>query len=219
MNFRRFDAQTIGISLDETTGEKDVLDILAVFNGGKAPGYFGVRAGGQSRGGLSGAAGADQPVPETGRLQHASFGNGNAALFAAAGKPGFIVDNFHDPARLLHDEAQRHGGDAAHFVAGIRPAASLRALSQTRGYQAIFRQLEDWLAEITGLAGLFPATQLRRARRIRRPAGHPKISRDARPAASPRVCLIPTSAHGTNPASAAMIGWDIVTVACDAGEI
>jgi hypothetical protein len=40
MNFRHFDAQTIGISLDETTREKDVMDILAVFNGGKAPEIF-----------------------------------------------------------------------------------------------------------------------------------------------------------------------------------
>ncbi len=32
-----------------------------------------------------------------------------------------------------------------------------------------------------------------------------------------KVCLIPSSAHGTNPASAAMVGMDVVVVACDAG--
>jgi glycine dehydrogenase len=31
------------------------------------------------------------------------------------------------------------------------------------------------------------------------------------------VCLIPSSAHGTNPASASMVGMDVVVVACDAG--
>ena len=37
MNFRVFDAHTLGISLDETTTDKDLVDILAVFNGGAAP--------------------------------------------------------------------------------------------------------------------------------------------------------------------------------------
>ena len=37
MNFRVFDAHTLGISLDETTMEKDLVDILSVFNGGEAP--------------------------------------------------------------------------------------------------------------------------------------------------------------------------------------
>ena len=57
MNFRLFDAQTVGISLDETTAEKDVMDILAVFNGGKAPALATSATGAQSHGGLSGAAG------------------------------------------------------------------------------------------------------------------------------------------------------------------
>ncbi len=86
---------------------------------------------------------------------------------------------------------------------------------QTRGYQKLFLQLENWLAEITGFAavslqpnagsqGEYAGLLVIRAYHERRGEGHR------------RVCLIPTSAHGTNPASAAMCGMKVVPVACDA---
>ena len=88
-------------------------------------------------------------------------------------------------------------------------------LPQTRGYQIIFRQLEEWLAEISGLAGcsLQPNSGAQGEY-----AGLLVIQKyhETRGKPGRRVCLIPTSAHGTNPASAAMAGWGIVPVACDA---
>ncbi|MCW6010758.1 aminomethyl-transferring glycine dehydrogenase [Micromonospora sp. CPCC 205371] len=87
--------------------------------------------------------------------------------------------------------------------------------SQTAGYTALISQLEGWLAEITGydavsvqpnagsqgeLAGLLAI----RAYHLSRGDAH----RD--------VCLIPSSAHGTNAASAVMAGMRVVVVACDA---
>jgi glycine dehydrogenase len=95
--------------------------------------------------------------------------------------------------------------------AKIHPFAPL---NQTRGYQKLFEQLESWLAEITGFAGISlqpnAGSQGEYAGLLVIRAYHA-----ARGEAHRNVCLIPTSAHGTNPASAAMAGMKIVAVACD----
>ena len=86
---------------------------------------------------------------------------------------------------------------------------------QAAGYAEMLRQLGDWLADITGFAavsfqpnsgaqGEYAGLLAIRAYHASRGQGH----RD--------VCLIPSSAHGTNPASAQMMGMRIVVVACDA---
>ena len=86
---------------------------------------------------------------------------------------------------------------------------------QARGYQKLFADLEKWLSEITGFAavslqpnagsqGEYAGLLVIRAFHESRGEGHRHI------------CLIPTSAHGTNPASAAMCGFKVVPVACDA---
>jgi len=86
--------------------------------------------------------------------------------------------------------------------------------SQTAGYEALVAQLEGWLAELTGydavsvqpnagsqgeLAGLLAIRGYHRSRG--------DAHRD--------VCLIPSSAHGTNAASAVMAGMRVAVVACD----
>ena len=84
---------------------------------------------------------------------------------------------------------------------------------QTIGYREICEQLEDWLEEITGFAGIslqpnagsqgeFAGLLAIREYHASRGEGHRNI------------CLIPTSAHGTNPASAVMAGFKVVSVAC-----
>jgi glycine dehydrogenase len=84
---------------------------------------------------------------------------------------------------------------------------------QARGYRQLFTQLEGWLAEITGFAavclepnagsqGEYAGLLVIREYLRGRGEGHRN------------VCLIPTSAHGTNPASAAMAGFKVVAVAC-----
>lgn len=87
-------------------------------------------------------------------------------------------------------------------------------VAQTKGYQELFHQLGSWLAEITGLSAVSlqpnagsqgEYTGLMLIRAYHRSQG--EEHRD--------VCLIPLSAHGTNPASAAMVGMTVVTVACD----
>jgi glycine dehydrogenase len=91
--------------------------------------------------------------------------------------------------------------------------------SQTEGYRALIADLEGWLATICGYdavslqpnagsQGEYAGLLAIRAYHRSRGEGH----RD--------VCLIPASAHGTNPASAAMAAMSVVVVACDdAGNI
>jgi len=95
--------------------------------------------------------------------------------------------------------------------AKIHPFAPVK---QTRGYQTLFQQLEDWLAEITGFAGISlqpnAGSQGEYAGLLVIAAYHESRNEPHR-----KVCLIPTSAHGTNPASAVMAGMKVVAVACD----
>ena len=93
----------------------------------------------------------------------------------------------------------------------IHPFAPLR---QTQGYQQLFHELETWLAEITGFSGvsLQPNAgsqgEFAGLRIIQR--WHSRRGEESR-----NICLIPASAHGTNPASAVMAGLNVVAVACD----
>jgi len=83
---------------------------------------------------------------------------------------------------------------------------------QTTGYVEMCQQLEDWLAEITG----FAAVSLQpNAGSQGEYAGLLAIREyhASRGEAHRNVCLIPTSAHGTNPASAVMAGLKVVAVA------
>src|ERR1700736_160943 len=83
---------------------------------------------------------------------------------------------------------------------------------QTRGYVEMCKQLEEWLGEITG----FVAVSLQpNAGAQGEYAGLLAIRQyhASRGEAHRNVCLIPTSAHGTNPASAVMAGFKVVPVA------
>jgi glycine dehydrogenase len=88
-------------------------------------------------------------------------------------------------------------------------------LEQAQGYMQLFEELEDMLAEITG----FDAVSLQpNAGSQGEYAGLLAIRgyHQSRGDAHRDVCLIPVSAHGTNPASAVMAGMKVVVVACDA---
>src|SRR5438067_8123222 len=84
---------------------------------------------------------------------------------------------------------------------------------QTTGYTEICKQLEEWLAEISGFAAVSlqpnAGSQGEFAGLLAIREYH--ASRDE---AHRNICLIPTSAHGTNPASAVMAGFKVLSVAC-----
>jgi glycine dehydrogenase len=87
-------------------------------------------------------------------------------------------------------------------------------ISQAEGYQMLFAQLEAWLQEITG----FDAISLQpNAGSQGEYAGLQVIHKyqEKRGESQRNICLIPESAHGTNPASAVMCGMKVVAVKCD----
>jgi glycine dehydrogenase len=215
MNFRALDEHTVGLSLDETTTESDVEAILGVFNGGQPSGFSPADA--------DAGAPPEFPAPlarTTPFLRQAVFHRCHSetemlryirrleakdlSLTTSMIPLGSCTMKLNGTSEMLPVSWPE--------LARLHPCAPVR---QTRGWQALFRQLEGWLAEITGFAGvsLQPNSGaqgeytgllvIRKYHETRAQAGR-------------NVCLIPTSAHGTNPASAAMAGLKIVPVACDA---
>ena len=85
---------------------------------------------------------------------------------------------------------------------------------QAEGYRHLFLQLETWLVEITGYSGISLQPNAGSQGEY---AGLLVIRKyhQSRGESHRNICLIPTSAHGTNPASAVMAGMKVVVVACD----
>ncbi len=91
--------------------------------------------------------------------------------------------------------------------------------SQVKGYHKLFKNIESWLSEITGFAGVSvqpnSGAQGEYAGLLVIRAYH-----ESRGDTHRNIALIPTSAHGTNPASAVMAAMQVVLVKCDdAGNI
>jgi glycine dehydrogenase len=213
MNLRAVDADTVGVSLDETTSLADVADLLAVFNGGTAPDFD-----------PAALLPADWVSPVARRrtpfLQHPVF------------------NRYHSETEMLRYIRRLEAKDLSLCQAMI-PLGSctmkLNATSQmlplswpefarlhpfapaeqAAGYRELAADLERWLAEITGLPAVWlqpnAGSQGEYAGLLVIRAWHAH-----RGEAHRNVCLIPTSAHGTNPASAVMAGLRVVPVACDA---
>ena len=86
--------------------------------------------------------------------------------------------------------------------------------SQHLGYQQMIQNLNDWLAEITDYAGISlqpnSGAQGEYAGLLAIQGYH-----HSRGDTDRTICLVPSSAHGTNPASAQMVGLDVVVIGCD----
>ena len=204
VNLRRVDATRVGISLDESTTEADVTALLGLF----------------------GAPTALRP------------GNAIGAFARTSGFLGHPVFNAHhsetEMLRYLHNLEMKDLSLNQSMIPLGSCTMKLNATSemipvtwasvgqihpfvgseQTAGYREMFRQLEGWLSEITG----FAATSLQpNAGSQGEYAGLLVIQRyhETRGDHHRNVCLIPQSAHGTNPASAAMARMKVVVVKCD----
>lgn len=208
INLRVVDSTHIGISLDETTTPTDVEDLLQLFN--------------ENTNGNHNAKTAKIPVElqrKSACLTHPVFNsyhsetemlryihrlqNKDLSLVNAMIPLGSCTMKLNATAEMVPVTWQEFGG--------LHPFVPS---NQARGYHTLFEQLESWLAEITGYsaislqpnagsqgeyAGLLVIRKYHQSRN--------EIQRN--------VCLIPTSAHGTNPASAVMAGMKVVVVACD----
>ena len=209
-NFRLAGSAVV-ISLDETTSAKDIAEILQIFNDDK-PVNFSVN---------------EVPVTpyppfvirQSPFLHHSAF------------------NRYHSETEMLRYIKRLESRDLS-LTASMIPLGSctmklnaaaemfpvswpefakmhpFAPLGQARGYQILFQNLEDWLEECTGFAGISlqpnAGSQGEYAGLLVIRAYH-----ESRGDMNRNVCLIPTSAHGTNPASAAMAGMKIVAVACD----
>jgi glycine dehydrogenase len=211
MNFRVIGETTLGISLDETTSGKDVAEILQVFNGDQPLGFN-----------VNDLA----PAPSQIENRHSQFLTHQ------------VFHSYHCETEMLRFLKRLESRDLS-LTASMIPLGSctmkltgtstmfpiswpefakihpFAPLGQARGYQILFQLLEDWLAEITGFAGITlqpnAGSQGEYTGLLIIRAWHESRGETRR-----NVCLIPTSAHGTNPASAARAGFKVVTIACDA---
>jgi glycine dehydrogenase len=223
-NFRIVDVNTIGISLDETTTVDDVMEILAVFNSDKRPGFSWGELGDET---------FVQFPPENAESEVRKTVMERTSKFLQHA----VFNRYHSETEMLRYIKRLESRDLS-LTASMIPLGSctmklnaaaemfpvswpefarihpFAPIKQTRGYQILFQQLEDWLAEITGFAGISlqpnAGSQGEYAGLLVIRAYH-----ESRGDTHRNVCLIPTSAHGTNPASAVMAGMKVVAVACD----
>ena len=211
INFRAIDEKHAGISLGETTSANDIAEIWQIFNDDQ-PVNFTVAELAANRPPATGhrqSAFLQHPVfnrhhSETEMLRYIKrLESRDLSLTASMIPLGSCTMKLNAAAEMFPVSWPE--------FAKLHPFAPL---SQARGYQILFQNLEDWLAEITGFAGVSlqpnAGSQGEYAGLLVIRAYH-----ESRGDAHRNICLIPTSAHGTNPASAVMAGMKVVAVACD----
>jgi len=213
INFRYFDDNKVGISIDETTSLKDLNQILKVF----------AKANHQKRNKIT-------------ELEEKNYFND---IFAR--KTDFlqidIFNKYHSETDMMRyiKKLERKDISLTHSMISLgsctmklNAAVEMLPISfpefgglhpfvpliQAKGYHAMFNDLRRDLGKITGFedvslqpnsgaAGEYAGLMVIRAYQQYINEGHRKL------------VLIPSSAHGTNPASAAMAGLDIITIKCD----
>ncbi|CAN5314349.1 aminomethyl-transferring glycine dehydrogenase [soil metagenome] len=219
INLRRIDETSIGIALDETTNEADLRALFGVFGGdaGKAldPAVLAKAANPAIPDALKRTSRyLTHPVfnthrSETEMLRYVrTLESRDLSLVHAMIPLGSCTMKLNATAEMM--PITEPGWNRIHPFA---------PLDQAQGYVTMFRELESMLSEITG----FAATSLQpNAGSQGEYAGLLVIRRylDASGQGHRNVCLIPQSAHGTNPASAVMAGMHVVVVKTDdAGNV
>ncbi len=220
INLRRIDATHLGVSMDEAISAEQVDALLAVF-AGKTPDF--------TANTLAEKATASPVFPEALRRTSAYLTH-----------PVFNTHHTeHEMLRYIRSLEAKDLSLCHSMIALGSCTMKLNATSemdpvtwpefnalhpfapeaQWAGYRQIFNDLETWLSEITGFAGTslqpnagsqgeYAGLLVIRAYQQARGQGHRN------------VCLIPASAHGTNPASAVMAGYQVVVVKTDdAGNV
>ncbi len=203
MNLRKLSDHAVGISLDETTTEEDLANLCEI---------FGVK--------LASAVGSSPQIPnrKSDFLTHPIFNTHDTETEMLR----YLRRLESRDLSLCHSMiplgscTMKLNATAEMFpiswpeIAAIHPFAPN---DQTAGYEEMCKQLENWLAEITGFAAVSlqpnAGSQGEYAGLLAIREYHASRNETAR-----NICLIPTSAHGTNPASAVMAGFKVVPVAC-----
>lgn len=222
INLREYADGTLGVTLDETADRSLIADLLAAFNFGHFTGFD-----------------VDQLLAEAqdaGTLELDTFER--TSVFMTHD----VFNSHHSETELLRYIFKLMGRDLslAHSMIPLGSCTmKLNATSemipvtwpefanihpfapdtQWRGYTQIFRELEAWLCEVTGFAAVSlqpnAGAQGEYAGLLVIRAYHEHMARIENRENIRNVCLIPTSAHGTNPASAVMAGMKVVAIKCD----
>ena len=215
INFRYFDDGSVGVALDETVTAEDLQDVVGAFAAG-----LGVAAPSAVEIAASLDAGYPGPMARTtGFLAEHVFNayhsesemmrymnrlsSKDLSLTTSMIPLGSCTMKLNSAVELAPITWKEFGG--------LHPFVPI---DQAGGYSKMIGDLTEWLGEITGLpgvslqpnsgaAGEYAGLLLIRAYHADRGDHHRT------------VCLIPSSAHGTNPASAVMAGMEVVVVACD----
>ena len=213
INLRKIDAQHVGVSLDETTNRDTLAALWNVFADGKpAPDFAAVEAG------------VEQAFPEalartSDYLTHPVFNRYHSEtemlryLRSLADKD-LALDRTMIPlgscTMKLNATSEMIPVTWPEF-SSIHPFAPNE---QTVGYREMIGQLEDMLCAVTGYAAVSLQPNAGSQGEY---AGLLVIQKyhQSRGEGHRNICLIPSSAHGTNPASASMVNMQVVVTACD----
>ncbi len=203
INFRHFNDGDIGVSIDETTSHSDINDLLKVFECKEQAGdHFMLRE-----------------IRKSEYLTHKIFNSYHSETeMMRYLKKLETKDLSLNTSMISLGSCTMKLNAAAEMIpiswpefSGIHPFAPE---SQTQGYQELFKSLENWLVNITGLhsCSLQPnsGAQGEYAGLMVVRAYHQNNRNPHR-----NICLIPESAHGTNPASAVMAGMQVIVIKCD----
>ncbi len=206
---RNIDAVTLGIALDETTSAADVDALVDIF----AASHDGMAAHAVDIAWPSAMARTSDFLTHPVFSQHKSETEMLRYIHALQQKDYSLVHGM-IPLGSCTMKLNATTEMAAVTWPSFGRLHPFAPLEDAGGYRVIFRDLERWLSEITGFAavslqpnagsqGEFAGMLVIRAWHASRGESHRTI------------CLIPSSAHGTNPASAVMAGLDVVVVKCD----
>ena len=210
INFRYIDAENISISIDQTTNLQDLNNIVKVLSG---------KEGDISQDDLEKAGnnvGLKRKSPYLTHPVFSSYHSETDMMRYMKRLENKDLSLTHSMISLgsctmkLNAVAELYPISWGEF-ANIHPFVPV---DQALGYQQIFNELESYLCEIIGFAGISfqpnSGAQGEYAGLLMIKAYH-----ESRGDSNRDVVLIPSSAHGTNPASAAMLGMNIVVVKCD----
>ena len=218
VNFRRVDAGRLGISLNATTMREDVENIWRMFAGG-AVAFTVADLDGDAPSAIPSALARTTPY-----LTHPVFNRHHSEtemlryLRSLADKD-LALDRSMIP---LGSCTMKLNATSEMIPVSWREFAHIHPLApadQWRGYRELIEGLEKRLAQATGYAAVSIQPNAGSQGEY---AGLLVIRKwhASRGEAHRNVCLIPSSAHGTNPASAHMAGMQVVVVACDdAGNV
>ena len=213
LNLREIDARTVGISLDETTTRADVRALWGVFaNGATLPDFEAVELAAPDTlpsDQLRSSAFLTHPVfsahrSETKMLRYLRMlADKDLALDRTMIPLGSCTMKLNATTEMIPVTWPEFGG--------MHPFAPAE---QAQGYAQLIAELEQMLCACTGYAAVSLQPNAGSQGEY---AGLRAISafHASRGEAHRDVCLIPSSAHGTNPASAQMAGMRVVVVACD----